>query len=127
MAWRRNAVRRTERADGLRLDFRHAPGLGPNAFVLPTGPFTTTERPFRRTTEGQPVWSARDLSRFEVCMKPLVATAPDAASLRRVADTVRARVTLANTGHFGYTVRVVPRNNHLASVAEMGLVAVPPS
>lgn len=34
----------------------------------------------------------RDLSRFEVCMKPLVATAPDGPSLRRVADTVRARV-----------------------------------
>lgn len=36
--------------------------------------------------------SGRDLARFEVCMKPLVATAPDAASLRKVADTVRARV-----------------------------------
>ena len=29
---------------------------------------------------------------FEVCMKPLVATAPDAAALVKVADTVRARV-----------------------------------
>jgi putative esterase len=36
-----------------------------NAFVLPTGPFTTTERPFRRTTEGQVVWTTRQLSRFE--------------------------------------------------------------
>ncbi len=31
-------------------------------------------------------------------------------------------VTLRNTGSFGYTVRVVPRNQHLASVAELGLV-----
>jgi hypothetical protein len=36
-----------------------------NAFILPTGPFTTTERPFRRTTEGQVVWTTRQLSRFE--------------------------------------------------------------
>jgi starch phosphorylase len=34
-------------------------------------------------------------------------------------------VTLASTGPFGYTVRVVPRNSHLASVAELGLVALP--
>ncbi len=34
-------------------------------------------------------------------------------------------VTLATSGSFGYTVRVVPRNNRLASIAEMGLVAVP--
>jgi hypothetical protein len=36
-----------------------------NAFVVPTGPFTSTERPFRRTTEGQTVWTMRDLSLFE--------------------------------------------------------------
>ncbi|WP_148574604.1 alpha-glucan family phosphorylase [Nocardioides caldifontis] len=36
-------------------------------------------------------------------------------------------VTLATTGPFGYTVRVVPRNAHLASVAELGLVALPPA
>ncbi|AHG93637.1 esterase (plasmid) [Gemmatirosa kalamazoonensis] len=36
-----------------------------NAFVVQTGPFTTTERPFRRTTEGQVVWTNRQLSRFE--------------------------------------------------------------
>jgi starch phosphorylase len=35
------------------------------------------------------------------------------------------RVQLATTGPFGYTVRVVPRNAHLASVAELGLVATP--
>ncbi len=34
-------------------------------------------------------------------------------------------VTLATTGPFGYTVRVVPKNAHLASVAELGLVALP--
>jgi starch phosphorylase len=34
-------------------------------------------------------------------------------------------VTLASTGPFGYTVRVVPRNSHLASVAELGLVTLP--
>jgi alkanesulfonate monooxygenase SsuD/methylene tetrahydromethanopterin reductase-like flavin-dependent oxidoreductase (luciferase family) len=36
--------------------------------------------------------SGRALDAFEVCMKPLVATAPDAAALVKVADTVRARV-----------------------------------
>ena len=36
-----------------------------NAFVVQTGPFTSTERPFRRTTEGQVTWSNRQLSRFE--------------------------------------------------------------
>ena len=34
-------------------------------------------------------------------------------------------VTLNTTGSFGYTVRVVPRNSHLATVAELGLIAVP--
>lgn len=33
-------------------------------------------------------------------------------------------VTLASSGAFGYTVRVVPRNSHLASVAEMNLVTL---
>lgn len=36
--------------------------------------------------------SGRVLDAFEVCMKPLVATAPDSAALAKVADTVRARV-----------------------------------
>src|ERR1043165_8406289 len=36
-----------------------------SAFLVRTGPFTTTERPFRRTTEGQGVWTERQLSRFE--------------------------------------------------------------
>jgi hypothetical protein len=36
-----------------------------NAFVQPAGQFTTIERPFRRSTEGQPLFSVRQLSRFE--------------------------------------------------------------
>ncbi|MEO5664136.1 MAG: alpha-glucan family phosphorylase, partial [Nocardioides sp.] len=36
-----------------------------------------------------------------------------------------ADVPLDHSGSFGYTVRVVPRNAALASVSEMGLVAVP--
>lgn len=32
------------RADGLRLDFRNAPGLGPNAFVLPDGQVVMTDQ-----------------------------------------------------------------------------------
>ncbi len=32
------------RADGLRLDFRDAPGLGPNAFVLPNGQVVMTDQ-----------------------------------------------------------------------------------
>jgi hypothetical protein len=36
-----------------------------SAFVVPTGPFSSTERPFRRTTEGQVVWTMRQLSLFE--------------------------------------------------------------
>ncbi|MEM8925372.1 MAG: TIGR03617 family F420-dependent LLM class oxidoreductase [Actinomycetota bacterium] len=36
--------------------------------------------------------SGRDLDEVELCMKPLVGTAPDAEALARVAETVRARV-----------------------------------
>jgi hypothetical protein len=36
-----------------------------SAFVVTTGPFTAAERPFRRTTEGQVVWTMRQLSLFE--------------------------------------------------------------
>ncbi|HWL45195.1 MAG TPA: TIGR03617 family F420-dependent LLM class oxidoreductase [Ilumatobacter sp.] len=36
--------------------------------------------------------SGRDVRGFEVCMKPLIGTAPDAAALAKVAETVRARV-----------------------------------
>jgi hypothetical protein len=36
-----------------------------NAFVMPNTQFTTTERPFRRTVEGQVTWSLRQMSLFE--------------------------------------------------------------
>ncbi len=35
------------------------------------------------------------------------------------------RVSLATTGPFGYTVRILPRNEHLASPAELGRVTLP--
>jgi len=35
------------------------------------------------------------------------------------------RVALSTTGPFGYTVRVLPRNEHLASPAELGRVTLP--
>ncbi len=34
-------------------------------------------------------------------------------------------VTLTSSGAFGYTLRVVPRNSHLANLAELGLVRLP--
>jgi hypothetical protein len=36
-----------------------------NAFVTPNGQFSTVERMFRRTVEGHPVWTLRQLSLFE--------------------------------------------------------------
>ena len=36
-----------------------------NAFSQPLGAFNSAERPFRRSVEGQVVWTARQLSRFE--------------------------------------------------------------
>ena len=36
-----------------------------NAFAIPAGQYITAERPFRRSVEGQPVWSMRQVSRFE--------------------------------------------------------------
>jgi hypothetical protein len=36
-----------------------------NAFTQPLGAFNVAERPFRRSVEGQVVWTARQLSRFE--------------------------------------------------------------
>ncbi|MFN8193950.1 MAG: alpha-glucan family phosphorylase [Nocardioidaceae bacterium] len=38
-----------------------------------------------------------------------------------------ADVTLDRAGQFGYTVRVVPRNEALAATSELGLVAMPPA
>jgi hypothetical protein len=39
-----------------------------NAFTVRTGPFTTSERPMRRTVDGQVLWTMRDLSRFEAVL-----------------------------------------------------------
>jgi hypothetical protein len=39
-----------------------------NAFSVPTGPFTTAERGFQRTTDGQTIITTRALSRFEEVM-----------------------------------------------------------
>ena len=36
-------------------------------------------------------------------------------------------VALATAGPFGYTVRVLPKNDHLASPAELGFVTLPTS
>ncbi len=38
-----------------------------------------------------------------------------------------AEVRIDHSGAFGYTVRVIPRNDSLASLAELGLVALPPA
>ncbi len=51
------------------IDFRHYQLVNiyqdENAFSIPSGPLTTTERPFRRTVEGQVAYTVRELSRFE--------------------------------------------------------------
>lgn len=39
-----------------------------NAFVTVTGPFTSAERGFQRTTDGQTIITTRDLSRFEAVL-----------------------------------------------------------
>jgi hypothetical protein len=39
-----------------------------NAFTMPTGAFTTLDRPFQRTVEGQTVITMRALSRFEAVL-----------------------------------------------------------
>lgn len=39
-----------------------------NAFTMPTGAFTTLERPFQRTVDGQTVITMRALSRFEAVL-----------------------------------------------------------
>jgi starch phosphorylase len=59
----------------------------------------------------------------------LVDTSTTALHLTDTYDGGRFRfdgeVTLARGGAFGYTVRIVPRNGALATVSEMGLVALP--
>jgi hypothetical protein len=51
------------------IDFRHYQQTDiysdTNAFVLRTGPFNTSERPFQRTVAGQVLTSVREISRFE--------------------------------------------------------------
>jgi hypothetical protein len=39
-----------------------------NAFSVQTGPFTTTERAFQRTPDGQTLFTTRELSRFEAVL-----------------------------------------------------------
>lgn len=39
-----------------------------NMFTVPTTDYFSAERPFRRTREGQPVWTTRQLSRFEAVL-----------------------------------------------------------
>ncbi|HEY5063143.1 MAG TPA: hypothetical protein VII52_16505 [Gemmatimonadaceae bacterium] len=39
-----------------------------NAFTVPSGPFTSVERGFQRTTDGQTVITTRELSRFEAVL-----------------------------------------------------------
>ncbi len=60
----------------------------------------------------------------------LVETRTESLSLAETYEAGRyrfdGRLTLATTGPFGYTVRVLPRNEHLASPAELGCVALPP-
>jgi hypothetical protein len=51
------------------IDFRHYQLVNiykdENAFSVPTGPLTSTDRPFRRTAEGQVNYTVRELSLFE--------------------------------------------------------------
>ncbi len=60
-----------------------------------------------------------DLSDVSIVSLPL------AESYEAGRHRYQGMVTLSVAGPFGYTFRVVPRNAHLASVAELGLVAVP--
>ena len=54
------------------IDFRHYQQTNiytdSNAFVAPFGQYLSGERPFRRTTQGQVVWTTRQLSRFEAVL-----------------------------------------------------------
>ncbi|HEY7237500.1 MAG TPA: hypothetical protein VH539_25320 [Gemmatimonadaceae bacterium] len=54
------------------IDFRHYQQTNiyadSNAFSIPFGQFMSAERPFRRTTQGQVVWTMRQLSRFEAVL-----------------------------------------------------------
>jgi hypothetical protein len=54
------------------IDFRHYQQTNiytdSNAFAVPVGQMMAAERPFRRTTQGQVVWTTRQLSRFEAVL-----------------------------------------------------------
>jgi hypothetical protein len=54
------------------IDFRHYQQtniyVDSNAFTLPSGQFTSLERPFQRTTAGQVLMTNRQLSRFEAVL-----------------------------------------------------------
>ena len=59
----------------------------------------------------------------------LVETTTDLLAVAESYEAGRHRfdgdVVLDHSGSFGYTVRVIPRNELLASPAELGLVALP--
>jgi starch phosphorylase len=61
----------------------------------------------------------------------LVDTTSDSLTVAETYEAGRHRfegkVALSTTGPFGYTVRVLPKNEHLASPAELGLIALPMS
>jgi hypothetical protein len=54
------------------IDFRHYQQTNiytdSNAFSVPFGQWNSAERPFRRTTQGQVLWTTRQLSRFEAVL-----------------------------------------------------------
>ena len=62
-----------------------------------------------------------DVHRQALTVDTAVPGTHDASVAHEFVGTVR----LAWAGSFGYTVRVVPRNAHLASVAELNLVTLP--
>jgi probable F420-dependent oxidoreductase len=81
----------------------HVAAIGPNMCAVAgevadgvrLHPICTTrfiDESVRPAVERGAVTVGRNPSEIEYCMKPLVATAPDEASLARVAETVRARV-----------------------------------
>ena len=61
----------------------------------------------------------------DVLLEPTTAVMSASESYEGNRHRFDASVNLERSGSFGYTVRVVPRNASLASVSEMGLVALP--
>lgn len=81
----------------------HVAAIGPNMCAVAgevadgvrIHPICTTrfiDERIKPAVERGAVAAGRDSSAIELCMKPLVATAPDEVALARVAETVRARV-----------------------------------